>query len=315
MNNSSADNFVAPTVEQVTDHLEQHPPTGPSRLSAWGPLLILGTVALLALASNDARMQWLAWLALGGVVLFWAVRMKRMRDLDRMVVQVQELGMRRYYPQSLRLAWQLLPRLSVIPQLHGRVVAFMAMCLDHLMAYDAAIASYSYLIDRLPGEHPTRVHLQLQRTIAQLANDQLADADDAIRRLRGVIVEQPGTPAFALYRFAQVYQNVRTFHYEEATRLDADLLQTLRPLGVEAGYGHALMALSHLQLAMRDAAEQPEAHRDEARTWWSRATLLLPQDTLTTRYRELQPLLEDATVAAAQRSSSPPMDEKSEAAT
>jgi len=155
VNNSSADNFVAPTVEQVTDHLEQHPPTGPSRLSAWGPLLILGTVALLALASNDARMQWLAWLALGGVVLFWAVRMKRMRDLDRMVVQVQELGMRRLHVQSLRLAWRRIPNLSAVPPLHGRTVAFMVSMVAWARNGVPYRASRSVCSARLAGASPS----------------------------------------------------------------------------------------------------------------------------------------------------------------
>jgi hypothetical protein len=65
---------------------------------------------------------------------------------------------------------------------------------------------------------------------------------------------------------------------------------------VESGYGHALLAFAHDQLASRVSAEalaEPERlahHAREARLCWERATLLLQPEAIADRFPQLAPL-------------------------
>jgi hypothetical protein len=77
---------------------------------------------------------------------------------------------------------------------------------------------------------------------------------------------------------------VRTNHFADAVEGCDGLLDELRPLGVDAGYGHALVALAYHHLAGAAAGEQ-------AALWWSRATLLVAAPALLDRFAELRPLL------------------------
>ena len=121
--------------------------------------------------------------------------------------------------------------------------------------------------------------------IAQIAGDQLTDADDTLRRLRGAIDPYRGTPIAASYRLANLIQQTHTNHHADAVETAGTLLDDLRPLGAEAGYGHALMALSFYRMG---EIETPDpAHRQQAALWCSRATLLLSPEALSARFREL----------------------------
>lgn len=279
--------FIPPTAEQVGAHLDRCPPRGPSRLGAW---MTLGVVVLLVmtLLTNQSPLTLLLWLLLGAMIINAAMRVRRARRLEQQVTRAQELAVLRRHAQSLRLAWRTLPSSASAPMLHGRTIACIASNLDQLKAYDAAIAAYDYLIDRLPAGHPGAVQLQVHRAIAQLETGQLIDADDALHRLRGLIESFRHTAIGAAYRLAGLLQQVRTNHYAEAAEGCGDLIADLRPLGVEAGYGHALMALSYHMLAHRPEPPIP-GRRDshQAELWWSRATLLLPLATLTDRFPEL----------------------------
>jgi len=136
------------------------------------------------------------------------------------------------------------------------------------------------------------VHIGVSRANAALGADRLSDADDSIRRLRGAVEAFPDTTISATYRLAQLAQQVRTHHFAEGVKENDDLLDALRPLGVEAGYGHALMALCHYHDPTQgETADDATAH-DAAKQWWGRATLLLPSHTLLSRYPELKPLTE-----------------------
>ena len=109
-------------------------------------------------------------------------------------------------------------------------------------------------------------------------------------------MEHPGTPISASYRLACLVQQIRTHHFADAVQDSQNLVEELRPLGVESGYGHALLAFAHEPLASRVSAEalaEPEqlaAHASEARNCWSRATLLLSPEAIADRYPELAPL-------------------------
>jgi len=131
------------------------------------------------------------------------------------------------------------------------------------------------------------VQLRTFRAICALHADRLADADDTLRQLRGLIAPYAKGAVGAAYRLAELTQHVRTHHYTEGLERADRMLEDLRPLGVEAGYGHALIALCHQEdRADRDAATRQQ----QVDLWWRRATLLLPAAALTERYPELNRL-------------------------
>lgn len=270
-----------PTAEQMQSHLAAHPPRRPSRQTGLVLLLAMAAMFLLVVSARHALMLLLPWLLLLGISawVFWRVR--RLRRLEQRVNQVQERTMLRWFEPALREAWDLLSATAAVPSLHGRVMATLAHCLEQLGAYDAAIVVYNRLIDE-SGEAPPPT-LRLRRVFAQLQADHLADADDALRHLRGPARTWAGTAAGAAFRLVWLLQLVRTNHFTEAAEGEQDLLDALRPLGVEAAYGHALMALACHYLSGQAAAAR-------ARLWWSRATLLMPASVLIARFAELRPL-------------------------
>ena len=284
---SEPEEFNPPTAEQVGEHLERYPAVGPSRFMAWLPIIALTSVLIL-LVSTSGLFVVLPWILLLSVFSFMSYRVRQLRQVERQVTRVQELSMLRHGHEAMRLVWTLLPKLSAMPELHSRVVALLAHNLDQLKLYDAAIVAFDHLIDRLPQEHPGSVQLRIQRTLAELATDQLADADNGLRRLRGFVQLENPSPTGAAYRLAGLFQQIRTHHWADAVQGADRLLFELRPLGVDAGFGHAMMALSFHHL---DRDQYPAA-QDQAALWWSRATLLLPQSALVARLPELAPLVE-----------------------
>jgi hypothetical protein len=287
--------FTPPDAEQFEAHLRAFPPSPMSKWQVRAPLLVAAGFLGMSLATSGPVSAVLPWLGLGWLLGHNWARARRAMSLEAQVRGAQEVAMQRLYPRALREAWRLLPQVTPAPNLHSQTVAMIAHCLDSLGCYDAAIVGYDYLVQRLPAGEPITVHLGVSRANAALGADRLSDADDTIRRLRGAVEPFPGTPISAGYRLARLAQQVRTHHFAEGAQENADLVEALRPLGVEAGYGHALMALCHYRmyegLDAHDTAAGPSA-QDSARLWWDRATLLLPIDALLKRYPELEPLAE-----------------------
>ncbi len=282
--------FTPPTPDQVRAHLNRFAPQPPSRLASWSTVIALPLLLLIALANNNSALIVLPMIALGAILATTHWRLRRQREQEEQTLRVQELAMQRRFIESLRLAWQLLPRVVQQPQLHGRVVATIAHDLDELRCYDAAIVAYDYLLERMAAEDPAAVQFQVLRSLAQLATDRLTDADDTLRRLRGVIGRFRDTAIGAAYRLALLVQQIRTNHYQQAIDESDSLLDALRPLGVQAGYGHALMALAYRELARHHNQPTPAA----AREWWHRATLLLSPEALMSRFPELRVMNESA---------------------
>lgn len=280
--------FTPPTARQVADFLERHTLRGGWRWITLLPFVLLGLVAILLFASFGPLANLLPLVLVILILAGSSWRLRWMRALEARAVRVQELTMTRHYPQALRHAWRLLPDLRSQNEWHARTVIAMAHCLDRCGAFEAAIAAYDFLIQRLPQDHPGAVHLNIQRAMAQLLTDRLADADDALRRMRGSADAHPGTPISAGLRLAQLAQQVRTNHFIEAVQQPGDLVQELRPLGVDAGFGYALMALAHHRV-VPDGSERPpdQPTVDDAVQWWRRATLLLPPSALMARFEEL----------------------------
>lgn len=282
------DRFNPPRAEQVRDYLQRHRPTGPARWTTTLPIVALGAVVALTFMTNDLLAVLLPAIVLAALLVGLSWRVRRLRDLEQRAARASELALTRHYPQALRLGWRLLPNLRAMPEMHGRTVAVMAYCLDQVKAHDAAIAAYDYLINHLPPSHPGSVQFTIERAINQLLSDQLADADDALRRLRGRMDEYAATPIGASFRLAQLVQQVQTNHFADAVEEQDDLVDKLRPLGIDAGYGYALMALSYHKLE-KHGGEAGE-HAAQVDTWWRRATLLLPAQVLAHRFGELAAL-------------------------
>jgi hypothetical protein len=284
--------FAPPSPEQFEEHLRSHPPNPPSKWQMRAPLLVAAVLLGMSLALTGPVAALLPWTALAWLFGHNWVRAQRATRLEAQVRKSQEIAMLRRYPQSLREAWRILPQATPSPALHSQTVAMIAHCLDSLCCYDAAIVGYEYLLERLPPGEPIAVHIGVSRANAALGAERLSDADDSIRRLRGAVEQFKDTTIGAAYRLAQLAQQVRTHHFAEGAGENGDLLEALRPLGVEAGYGHALMALCHYHLRNNGEDTNTDMSPDTAMLWWDRATLLLPPTTLLQRYPELAPLTE-----------------------
>ncbi len=276
--------FTPPTAEQVAEHLANHPIVGGTMNPRVIAMIILGVLVVILLLVPDMSVWLMPWLVMGfiGLLFYMALRTQQNRRHEQDSLRIGELAMLRRYSESLRRAWELLPKSTRHPGRYGRTVANIGHCLDELKEYDAAIIAYDHLLQTMPPEHPATVHLQISRAIASLCNDQLTDGDEWLRRIRNVIQPFMGSPVGASYQLARLIQDVRTAHYDEAIRMADELLDDLRPLGIEAGYGHGLMALCYYH---RNMAESND--RELAGTWWQRAQLLLPRQVLTYRFPEL----------------------------
>ncbi len=325
--------FRPPTAQKVQELLAKHSLRPANRWANWAPILIVGGAMLISFRLPEGLSLLVLMGAVVGVMVYVGQRVQRVRDLERRVGQVQELALMRQYPDALRQAWRLFPDLATVAELHHRLAATMAQCLDHVRAHEAALVIHDYLLTRLPEAHPATVQLRVVHAVAKLSSDQLADGDDELRRLRaagvGQALEDEGHAAAQLsrvtragYRFALLLQNIQTNHFDDAIAMAPSLVGWLRPLGVEAGHGYGLMALAYHHLSSR-AGTQPEASEaaegadedrrsyaadlaEAARQWWSRATLLLPVDALVYRHPVLEDMSQDALIREATQMSVPP---------
>lgn len=282
---SPVSDFTPPTPEQVAAHLQGHPPRMPSVWAVRAPLLVMGAALAVALVLGDVVALTVPWIALAGVFGYLTWRVRRQRGLEHRATRVQELTMLRHHAHAVRRAWALVPAVARQPNLYMRCVALLSQCLGQLKAYDAAIVGYDTLLEHLPSDHPGAVQLRAHRALAALHGDRLADADDTLRELRSHVEAYAHTPIGATCRLAELTQAVRTHHYSDPLERADAMLEELRPLGVEAGYGHALLALCHRE----DRSDRDERkRRAEVDRWWRRATLLLPEAALLDRYPELE---------------------------
>lgn len=283
--------FVLPTPERLSEHLEKNPPREIGSMRGRLPLLIIGVLAASLLLANYPVLALLPWVGLLVFMVVMAGRVQRNRLLHARVTRAWELALLREYREALRRAWTLLPLVSDQPELHGRCVAVIAHALDELSAYESATVAFDYLLERLPAEHPLAVRVRLQYAAAQVAQGYLADADDALRKLRPVAEERPNSQISASYALARLIQDVKTGHFSEAVEHAGQTAEQLRPLGVEAGYGHGLLAYCCDQIASHlQDPEDAERHRDAAARWWRSATLLIPPAALAYRFHELADL-------------------------
>ena len=257
------------------------------------PLILLIFAAGMTLFAQDAMTAMLPWVILVGVVSYAMIRVKHVRSIQNRVQKIGEWTQLGQHERATRAIWKALPLVQMMPELHGRLVALMAHNLDRLTAWPAAEVAYDYLIQRMPSDHPGSIQLQLQRTILQLFHDELTSADTNLRKLRPMAMELKNTPMAATYHYAALLQHVRTYHYTEAVEENhTDLVARLRPLGVDAGHGYALLAWCYHQLSLRQAdnLRANDQLMEDARTWWRKATLLLSTQKLIARHDDLKNL-------------------------
>ncbi|MAX27656.1 MAG: hypothetical protein CMJ19_24435 [Phycisphaeraceae bacterium] len=289
MNQRATPTFKPPSPEQVTDHLRRCAPRVSRAWVTQLPLILLLVAAGMTLFAQNALTAILPWLILIGVVAYAVIRVRHVRTIQSRVMRISEWTQLEQHERATRAIWKMLPVVQMMPELHGRLVALMAHNLDRLTAWPAAEVAYDYLIQRMPADHPGSIQLQLQRTVLQLFNDELTSADTNLRKLRPLAMEMSASPISATYHYAALLQQVSTFHYADAVAENKDeLVDRLRPLGVEAGHGYALMAWSCYQLSLREP--ESTTWMQQARDWWHKATLLLSTQKLLARQDELKAL-------------------------
>lgn len=283
--------FEPPTAEQLDRHLQQYPAV---QVGMWqrGPILMVIAIAGLALLMiGQPGFALLPLLALLGLMAYLSGQARTAAELQARSIKAWELAMIRRYREALGQAWELLPVCRTKPELHGRAVSVIAHVLGELGQDEAADVAYRYLADRLPPDHPLALRLKLQQAIAALTGGRLADGDDTLRKLRAQ-VEASNDPSLAgAFRMARLVQDVQTGHYADAVKEADQTTQTLVSLGVESGYGYALLALCCALLAEHDPSlddTQRIEYAQQARQHWDQATLLIPAAALVYRYPELQ---------------------------
>ena len=286
--------FEPPTADQLARHLAQYPSVQAGPLQQRGPLLMVIAVAGLALLMiGQPGFALLPLLALLGLMAYLSGQARTAAELQARAIKAWELAMIRRYREALGQAWELLPACRTKPELHGRAVTVIAHVLGELGRDEAAEVAYGYLQDRLPTDHPLALRLRLQQAIAALGSGRLADGDDILRRLRGKAEASSDPSLTAAFRMARLVQDVHTGHYADAVAEADNTATALVPLGVEAGYGYALLALCCHLLAGHDPSID-EARRAElkqqATHYWDRATLLIPPAALVYCYPELHKL-------------------------
>jgi len=282
--------FVPPRLEQVEAHLQECSLRTASLWVLWAPLVGLLALILLAGALGPVAAAILPWFGLIALIGYFQWRNWRMRQLERQSLMTAELTILRRYPDALRQTWRLLPRVTTLPHLHASALAVMAQSLEELAEHESALLVLDTLLDLLPQDHPNARSLRITRVMLALHTDQLADADDALRRLRELGEADPPNALSAGYHLAKLYQLVKTRHDEDALSLEESLIDKLRPLGMEAGFGYALMALCyHRLLQKRELTEEQQNELTQRRDlWWQRAKLLLPTERMYQRFEELQ---------------------------
>jgi len=272
-----------PTGEQLLGHLNAHPPRAGRR---WRPgiLLLVGVVIGVMLFSGPSLLGIVApWLLVIGFVVWAQMKKRQVLDLQNRLRTVRELTLLRRPAEAGRHAWHLIPDLTRFADFHVQTVMLLATNYMAQRAFDPAVTAQDYLIEHLPEAHPVNRVVRLQRLLGLLHEDRLSDADDELRKLERTQLDPIGQ---AMLRVARLYQQLKTHHAQDAVaRIDEDgdeLIDQMRCAGVNGGVGYALAAAAYLAVG-RD---------DDARTWWRRATLLIPPAVLAADAPEIQPLLD-----------------------
>ena len=304
----------ADALEERLDETQPHPVPVSRRAL---PLAAIGLALAFALFGPPLLGTLAPWVALGGVAIAAVRRARTAKRQAEALRRAEELSRLRRPADAFFAADALLDELVHEPGPSAGCVHLMARSLQALGRPDACRVATEVLLDRLPPHHPARAGVLLNRAIAEFESDRLADGDGTLGRVRSLMevraeapgedppwLEEPaeeeesepadrrvGRPlpaadrtavevAGAAFRVARLIQSVMTYHAADAVA-DAEAAggaeACFRPLGVDAGFAHGLLAWCHLKL--HDA--------EGAAAAWSRATLLVPAAALVHRFPRL----------------------------
>jgi tetratricopeptide (TPR) repeat protein len=291
----SSQPVIAPTVLPDENEVKQWLST--HRLEPTSPWFFLAVMAMmvftlmLGLLSESGGSALLAVVMTVGLMSVVVGKARKVRMAEEDTRRVHELTVTRQWHASFDLAWQTLPLVKQMPEQYARTLACLAYDLDQLRQYDSALIAYKLLLETLPQEHPFLPQVQTHMAIALLSNDQLADADDRLRKLR-LQAGKLSPPVKALVRLADLIQMARTYHFSDVVELEQGAKEMFRPLGVEAGYAYGLMAYARHMLARQGSDEATKAEHDaQADKWWQMATLLVSPKRIVERFGALSVLL------------------------
>ena len=287
------ENFKAPTVEQVRDLIKRN---GPRVVSVWVarlPMIVMIALVGVILVTDNEVAVMLPWLAFMGIMVWTILNVKRAKKAEARTNQLSELAMQRRYVQAIREAWVFLSERSVRgnPVLYIRVLSVIGHCLHEVGSYEAGTEVYNYMIEHVPSGNAQAMQMKAYRAIAWLMDDQLADADDAIRGLRHVREDYKNTVLSASVFFAELLQCVKTNSFEEGIGMAEKGLEELRPMGIEAGYGHGLIALCYVKHG-EFGGEWKDEHENGVKLWWERAKCLIEEKYLLRKLPELGAVVE-----------------------
>ena len=284
------------------------------------PLAAVGLALAFALFGPPLPGTLAPWLVLGGVLIAATLRTRRAKRHATELARAEELFRLRRPEAAFHAADALLDEFVHEPAASARCTLVMGRALLTLRRPEEARVATGVLLERLPDLHPARTPVLLSRAVAEFECDRLADGDATLGKLRATLEREDAPPAqppappaddapdappgdrrggrpfaapdrtaaehaAAAYRAARLVQSAFTWHAADAIA-DAEAAggaeASFRPLGVEAGFAHGLLAWCHLQL--RDAAAAAAA--------WERATRLVPASALVHRFPRLTAVAE-----------------------
>ncbi len=302
---AQTDPWRPPSAQQVTDYFAQHAPNPPHPARRLFVLIPIAAAATLALLVGGPA--WLLlWATFIGSSLWARAQFSQRQNLAQRVERAQELVRLRFNRPALRAIWQLIPQLTAHPTLQHGAIVVLARGFEQTHQHDAALACYDRLTQDIPKGHPGAAMLNTRRAVAQLLSSRLADADQTLRRLRNTLARDtatpqsspkpPDAPMSAMLAFIELLHATATAHYDQAIEESPQLINTLQPLGLDAGYGYALRALSHHHRdGQSDNQNDNQDDAAHARRWWQRATALIPANALVDQLPDLRPMVQALT--------------------
>ncbi|BAM03579.1 hypothetical protein [Phycisphaera mikurensis] len=315
----AAPRTTLPDADGLRERLEETQPHPVPASRRALPIAAVGLALLAALAGPPLIGTLAPWLVLGGIALLAVRRARQSRRVGEGLEQAETLLRTRRPAAAYHAADAWLDDTVHEPAASAGCLHVMAQALQTLRHQEATLVATEALLERLPPHHPARASALLHRSIAEFESDRLADGDATLGRLRGLLekrepvepvepagedpqaghagddrrVGRPFPPAdraaeehaHAAVRVAQLVQSVSTWHAADAVA-DAEsaggAVAAFRPLGVDAGFAHGLLAWCHLKL-----------HRaEDAAAAWAVATRLIPAPALVHRFPRLAEVAE-----------------------
>lgn len=213
----------------------------------------------------------------------------RRQAVTRWSRQASDLCLLEKWNEAFDPLQRLLRRPVSLAQLRYQGLLELAGVAEHTEQLDDANRIYQAIVEEQPSGLLGNLAL-VGRAIVLLKLDQLADADSIIRQVE---VQAEGSGLKSLVILARLYQQIKTGHYAEALADESGKCELARMgMSSKAGYVYALLGLAHARCAGRHQPQQVDAalaaaHTAQAQLLWQEATMLLPADSITTKFPEM----------------------------